>query len=566
MENTKSYTTKTLSDAIAHSLKIGIDPKPYIEAIKKQDNIPLPLVLQYAQDKYYLVGGEVILSIYRSLGVIPTVLLATLNLQTKTLPEPMNESLIREYSVGLINKLIQKFKQEDPELTDDEIKKVIKRFDQIKDNVEQRDILKYTWNDLVDIVISIEPKRIKAGKINDGEVDNADLVYNQNGLRVYKAGDKKSCIKYGNGYTFCISARGSGNVYGRYRAGDDETSPSLTYFVFDDNRPSSKDENGKYLDNTHLLVVMAEEGEYGGYYITEADNNVSDWYETFEEAASKYPQLKGLKSILKYEPPAENDVDTNVYNIEKEKEKALDDYFYKDPPESGMFFVEPEQAINLLKGSLKLFKYRVADTLNKNLYDPTIVVLNKESEMESYARATEASLNAVRSAANDKVTVSYEEIPIDEEIKVYLQGYLNLSNQYDKKIARIKLKAVNEGLNTPNDKQLLKKFIGFAIKELGIQKPPTSLTLSRDNNAAKSMHSFGSFDPNNDKIWLYVKNRNMADLLRTLAHELVHRKQAEDGRIDYNSGETGSEIENEANAQAGVLLRKFGKQNEEIYQ
>jgi hypothetical protein len=213
MENTKSYTTKTLSDAIAHSLKIGIDPKPYIDAIKKQEDIPLPLVLQYQQGKYYLVGGEVILSIYRSLGVIPTILLATLNLQTKTLPEPMNE-----------------------------------------------------------------------------------------------------------------------------------------------------------------------------------------------------------------------------------------------------------------------------------------------------------------------------------------------------------------GLDTDNDKKLLKKFVGFAIKELKIKKPPSGLTLSNNNTKAKSRHTFGTFNPNNDKIWLYVKNRNMADLLRTLAHELVHRKQAEDGRIDYNSGETGSEIENEANAQAGVLLRKFGKQNEEIYQ
>jgi len=144
-------------------------------------------------------------------------------------------------------------------------------------------------------------------------------------------------------------------------------------------------------------------------------------------------------------------------------------------------------------------------------------------------------------------------------IPTVLQATLNLQ---DKTLPE----PMNEGLNTGNDKQLLKKFIGFAIKELEIQKPPTSLTLSRDNNAAKSMHSFGSFDPNNDKIWLYVKNRNMADLLRTLAHELVHRKQAEDGRIDYNSGETGSDIENEANAQAGVLLRKFGKQNEEIYQ
>jgi hypothetical protein len=58
----------------------------------------------------------------------------------------------------------------------------------------------------------------------------------------------------------------------------------------------------------------------------------------------------------------------------------------------------------------------------------------------------------------------------------------------------------------------------------------------------------------------------MADILRTLAHELVHRKQDEDGRLDITSGETGSEIENEANAQAGILLRNFGKTNKHIYE
>lgn len=212
MENTKSYNMKTLEDAISHALKIGINPKPYIDHIKQKKDIPLPLVLQWQQGKYYLVGGEVVLSIYRSLGVIPTVLLATLNLQTKTLPEPLNEVL-----------------------------------------------------------------------------------------------------------------------------GEDRL-------------------------------------------------------------------------------------------------------------------------------------------------------------------------------------------------------------------------------------QTVKKFMKYAIDELGIQKPPTGITLSSNNDKAKSRHTFGTFNPNNDKIWLYVKNRNMADLLRTLAHELVHRKQAEDGRLEPNSGETGSEIENEANAMAGVLLRKFGEQNENIYE
>ena len=110
------------------------------------------------------------------------------------------------------------------------------------------------------------------------------------------------------------------------------------------------------------------------------------------------------------------------------------------------------------------------------------------------------------------------------------------------------------------------EFIKYAIKNLEIQNPPRNLSLSYDNAKAKEMKSFGYFNPNENKIWVYVGNRNMGDILRTLAHELVHRKQDEDGRISYESGKTGSDIENEANAMAGVLLRDFGKQHEEIYQ
>mgnify|MGYP003334033756 CR=1 FL=1 len=110
------------------------------------------------------------------------------------------------------------------------------------------------------------------------------------------------------------------------------------------------------------------------------------------------------------------------------------------------------------------------------------------------------------------------------------------------------------------------EFIKYAIKNLAIKNPPSGLTLSYNNNQAKTLSSFGYFNPGNNKIWVYVKNRNMADILRTLAHEFVHRKQDEEGRIENHSGDTGSEIENEANAQAGVLLRKFGKTHEEIYE
>jgi hypothetical protein len=110
------------------------------------------------------------------------------------------------------------------------------------------------------------------------------------------------------------------------------------------------------------------------------------------------------------------------------------------------------------------------------------------------------------------------------------------------------------------------EFIKYSIKNLGLQNSPSSLTLSYDNDQAKEKRTFGYFDPNDKKIWVYVKNRNMADILRTLAHELVHRKQEEDGRLNIKSGETGSPIEDEANAMAGVLLRNFGKINNSIYE
>ena len=143
-----------------------------------------------------------------------------------------------------------------------------------------------------------------------------------------------------------------------------------------------------------------------------------------------------------------------------------------------------------------------------------------------------------------------------------IQGTLNLKTNVPVEYPVV----VKESLEKKINSNVIKEFIKFAVKELGMTRMPEGLTLSYNTDTAKSRRSFGTFDPNDGKIWLYVKNRNMADILRTLAHELVHRKQDEDGRIDYTSGNTGSEIENEANAQAGILLRKFGKNNKNIYE
>ena len=79
---------------------------------------------------------------------------------------------------------------------------------------------------------------------------------------------------------------------------------------------------------------------------------------------------------------------------------------------------------------------------------------------------------------------------------------------------------LKEGL----DKDTLNSFLKFAIKELGLKQLPSKITLSKNTKKARERHTFGTFNPENKSIWLYTNNRNTADILRTLAHELVHRK------------------------------------------
>jgi len=111
----------------------------------------------------------------------------------------------------------------------------------------------------------------------------------------------------------------------------------------------------------------------------------------------------------------------------------------------------------------------------------------------------------------------------------------------------------------------IEDFVEFAVKRLGINKAP-ELKFVTNRDWAVERHSFGQYDPSDNTLTIYINNRNMADVLRTLGHELVHHRQNELGKIQNDSGKTGSEIENEANALAGVLMRDYGRINDTIYE
>jgi Zn-dependent peptidase ImmA (M78 family) len=124
-------------------------------------------------------------------------------------------------------------------------------------------------------------------------------------------------------------------------------------------------------------------------------------------------------------------------------------------------------------------------------------------------------------------------------------------------------------LENDKRKHVVGLFLTYACNELGIDTPP-KVFLNNSVDFGPKNKTFGHFNVADDKIVVAASNRNLADILRTIAHELTHYKQKLDGRLDLDnsveSGADGSEIENEANSKAGVIMREFGRKHPEIYE
>jgi len=114
--------------------------------------------------------------------------------------------------------------------------------------------------------------------------------------------------------------------------------------------------------------------------------------------------------------------------------------------------------------------------------------------------------------------------------------------------------------------EMINEFVKFVGEKLEYGDDLPKIILSEDEKEAETMHSFGKFTPEIKEIRVVIANRNLADILRTLAHELVHYKQNLDGKLTPDSNNTGSPDENEANALAGVLMREFGQANSIIFE
>lgn len=81
---------------------------------------------------------------------------------------------------------------------------------------------------------------------------------------------------------------------------------------------------------------------------------------------------------------------------------------------------------------------------------------------------------------------------------------------------------------------LMKSLYETAKEKLGFVPDVSIVIMKNDDNANKALGKTAHYSPSEHKIALYTQGRHIKDILRSLAHELVHHKQ--NCRGDFNNG------------------------------
>ena len=82
--------------------------------------------------------------------------------------------------------------------------------------------------------------------------------------------------------------------------------------------------------------------------------------------------------------------------------------------------------------------------------------------------------------------------------------------------------------------QLVEEFYPYAKEQLGFQEECKIVFSDDDENASDPLGKTAYYDPEDKKITIFVTGRHPKDILRSVAHELVHHKQNGEGRLGTN--------------------------------
>lgn len=90
----------------------------------------------------------------------------------------------------------------------------------------------------------------------------------------------------------------------------------------------------------------------------------------------------------------------------------------------------------------------------------------------------------------------------------------------------------NSSTDISKTEELFHSLGRYAQNEFGFRKPPTLNLISDHENKMKTLGKTAYYDPQKMSVSIYVDGRHTKDILRSLAHELVHHTQNENGMLD----------------------------------
>ena len=117
----------------------------------------------------------------------------------------------------------------------------------------------------------------------------------------------------------------------------------------------------------------------------------------------------------------------------------------------------------------------------------------------------------------------------------------------------------NLGL-TPNKSRLAGEFTLFCAQQLPIEGDFEVYVVSE--REPHGITTTALYEVGNNICRVYAKNRALADVLRSIAHEMTHMMQDELGLIVGKTRDAGGFHEDQANARAGELVKLFAKSKE----
>ena len=103
-------------------------------------------------------------------------------------------------------------------------------------------------------------------------------------------------------------------------------------------------------------------------------------------------------------------------------------------------------------------------------------------------------------------------------------------------------------------------------QKYGFQKPPVMVFDSDPGNQSKVLGKTAYYDPQSLEIHVFVDGRHPKDVLRSIAHELIHHRQNMEGRLDtggysgpgyYLENDELKEVEHEAMLEGNATMREY---------